>query len=237
MIWGICPSSNVFLQPVIASQCLAFPNPHQLMKSSLQDHSCSPQKLHQSHLYIPHMDTALSFLQIRAWLWLPISPSNPQRAKQASQLCQFAFSHAGIMLPFTGAPLPSWDTEKSKRIFVPRWQKSPELNQSRSLQIPIPASRERRATPWAKNLYQNSLPVKPHAEPSPKVHQHVGCSGTPSPSARPAPALTATCHCREGHCPRCPRSLWSHSKGGPSLLHSGSSCCCCTPVFQNTNTQ
>lgn len=124
----------------------SFPKPTPAYES-LQDHSCSPQKLHQSHLYIPHMDTALSFLQIRAWLWLPISPSNPQRAKQASQLCQFAFSHAGIVLPFTGAPLPSRDTEKSKRIFVPRWQKSPELNQSRSLQIPIPASRERRATP------------------------------------------------------------------------------------------
>lgn len=129
MIWGICLSSSVLLQPAIASESLAFPNPHQLLKNSLQDHSWSPQKLHQPHLYILHMDTA-SFLQIRAWLWLPISPSNPQWAKQASQLCQFDFSCAEIMLPFTGASLPSLDTEKSKRIFVLRWQKSPELNRT-----------------------------------------------------------------------------------------------------------
>lgn len=78
----------------------------------------------------PILDTE-SFLQIRAWLWLPISPLNPQWAKQASQLCQFDFPALSIwfLLIKNHASLPSLDTENSKRIFVLGWQKSPELNQ------------------------------------------------------------------------------------------------------------
>lgn len=140
------------------------------------------------------------------------------------------------------ASIPAW-TQRSPRgpwceVAEFTWR---QLQQPRFF-LSIPT--ERSATPWAQNRNWNCLQMKPGEEStaSTPATRRGGFRATGRPAraqrlperARPQPrgCLTATCRCKEGHCPDCLRSPSCHSKEGPSLLHSDSSCCYCTPAFE-----
>jgi len=129
------------------------------------------------------------------------------------------------------ASFPSLDTEKSKRILVQGGRHLLKALTAVQFLYRSPASQKResqRLDPKAltRTVCKQNLVKSQGPAPQPPAES---CSRT---GPRRCRRLTTTCRCKEVRCPGFLRSPWCHSKEGPSLLHSDSSCCYCTPVFK-----